>query len=94
VEIHSLLVGMLATRSPALYPRFHPEDDLEAIENAAFHKIKAWDCYLIKLAKSLGNRIIYTIDESLRSMLDITVINPFPGDLVKGYYAYLKSMLS
>jgi predicted nucleic acid-binding protein len=55
--------------------------------------VESWDGYIVKLARSIGNSIVYTLDEELRKIKDIIVVNPFPQDLVKQYHQYIKRKL-
>jgi len=93
VEVKKALVEMLETKSPAFYPYVFLEDAIDAIEYATYYRVESWDGYLVKLAKSIGDNILYTLDEELRKVKDIVVVNPFPQDLVKEYYEYIKSRL-
>jgi predicted nucleic acid-binding protein len=68
----------------------HVED---AIKYARNYKIKSWDGYIIKLAKSIGNNIVYTLDEELSKVKDVVVINPFLQDLVEKYHEYIEGKL-
>jgi predicted nucleic acid-binding protein len=90
VEVKSMLVGMLKTRSPAFYPYVFLDDVIEAVEYATHYRIESWDGYLVRLSKSIGNNIVYTLDEELRRVKDLVVINPFPEDLVRQYHEYIK----
>lgn len=71
----------------------YPEEAKDALDLAAYYRVESWDGYLVKLAKSIGNGIVYTLDEQLRSVRDITVVNPFPEDLVKQYHVYIERKL-
>jgi predicted nucleic acid-binding protein len=93
LEVKRALGGMLETESPAFYPYVSPEDALDALEYAAYYRLESWDGYLVKLAKSVGNGIIYTLDEELRKVEGVTVVNPFPQELVRQYHEYLRSKL-
>ena len=55
--------------------------------------MKSWDGYIIELARSLGNRIVYTSDRELERIKDIVVVNPFPGNLVKKYHEYIEGRI-
>ena len=84
---------MLEIKSPAFYPYVYPEDAVDAMEYATYYRIGSWDGYLVKLARSIGNSTIYTLDEELRKIKDIVVVNPFPRDLVRQYHEYIKNRL-
>lgn len=93
VGVKRVLVKMLETRSQAFYPYINLEEAIDAIDYATYYRIESWDGYLVKLAKSIGNNIIYTLDKEFEKVKDIVVINPFPQDLVKQYHEYIKNML-
>lgn len=94
VEVKKALGGMLETGSPAFYPYVHPEDALDALEYAAYYRVESWDGYLVRLARSIGNNIVYTLDEGLRRVEGLVVVNPFPRELVEQYHQYMRSRLS
>jgi predicted nucleic acid-binding protein len=93
VEVKKALVKMLETRSQAFYPYINLEEAIDAIDYATYYRIESWDGYLVKLARSIGNNIVYTLDKELEKVKDIAVINPFPQDLVKQYHEHIKNML-
>jgi predicted nucleic acid-binding protein len=93
VEVRKVLGEMLETGSPAFYPYVRPDDALDALEYAAYYRVESWDGYLVKLAKSIGNSIVYTLDEELRRVEGLIVVNPFPKELVEQYHEYMKSKL-
>jgi len=93
LEVKRALGGMLETASPAFYPYVPPEYALDAIEYAAYYRLESWDGYLVKLAKSVGNSIIYTLDEELKKVEGVVVVNPFPQELVRQYHEHLRSKL-
>ena len=84
---------MLETGSPASYPYVLPEDALNALEYAAHYRVESWDEYLVKLAKSVGNGIVYALDEGLKRVEGVVAVNPFPQELVKQYHERMKSKL-
>ena len=94
VEVKKALVEMLETKSPAFYPYVFPEDAADALNYATYYRVESWDGYLVKLAKSIGNNIIYTLDESLRRIRDIIVVNPFPQELVEEYHKFIQRKLA
>jgi predicted nucleic acid-binding protein len=91
--VKKALVKMLETRSQAFYPYINLEEAIDAIDYATYYRIESWDGYLVKLARSIGNNIVYTLDKELEKVKDIAVINPFPQDLVKQYHEHIKNML-
>jgi len=93
MDVMKVLIKMLETMSPAFYPHIFLEDAIDAIKYARDYKIKSWDGYIIKLAKSIGNNIVYTLDEELSKVKDVVVINPFPQDLVEKYHEYIEGKL-
>ena len=59
IEIKKILVKMLETRSRAFYPYLYIEQVIDTLEYATYYRVESWDGYLIKLAKNIGNNIIY-----------------------------------
>jgi predicted nucleic acid-binding protein len=88
-----VLEGILRTESPSLYPIISSKIALDALDYALAYSIESWDGYLISLTRSLGSTIIYTLDEELSKVKEITVVNPFPGDVVKQYHSFLTNKL-
>jgi predicted nucleic acid-binding protein len=81
---------MLETRSSAFYPYISLEDAIDAIDYATYYKVESWDGYIIRLAKNIGNNIVYTLDEDLKKIKDIIALNPFPKELIEQYHEYIK----
>jgi hypothetical protein len=75
------------------YSRVSLEEAISAIKYATLFRVKSWDGYIIELARSLGNRIVYTLDKELERIKDIVVVNPFPENLVKEYHEYIESRI-
>ncbi|MCS7367060.1 MAG: PIN domain-containing protein [archaeon YNP-WB-062] len=90
VEVKKALVKMLETRSSAFYPYISLEDAIDAIDYATYYKVESWDGYIIRLAKNIGNNIVYTLDEDLKKVRDVIVLNPFPKELIEQYHEYIK----
>lgn len=93
ISVKKILEGLLATRSPALYPRITPELAIDAIEYATYYNIESWDGYLISLARSLGTTILYSLDKQLSKVKEIKVVNPFPEEAVKQYHEFMEKTL-
>lgn len=94
LDVKKVLEGMLRTRSPALYPNVRPELAVDALNYAVTYDIESWDGYLIALSRSLQAKIIYSLDEGLAKVRGITVVNPFPGDKLQEYHAYVKAKIA
>jgi len=88
-----VLEGILRTKSPALYPLINPTMVLDALDYAAAYNIESWDGYLVSLARSLGSTTIYSLDQELSQVEEITVVNPFPQDKVKHYHELIDTRL-
>lgn len=88
-----VLEGILRTESPSLYPSITPKTALDALDYALSYNIESWDGYLISLTRNLGSTIIYSLDEELSKVKEITVVNPFPSDAVKQYHSFLGEKL-
>ncbi|NHW44176.1 MAG: hypothetical protein HA491_00280 [Candidatus Verstraetearchaeota archaeon] len=91
-SVEEKLVKMLETKSPAFYSRASLEA-ISAIKYATLFRVESWDGYIIELARSLGNHIVYTLDRELERIKDIVVVNPFPENLVKEYHEYIESRI-
>lgn len=83
----------LTVRSPALYSDIPIDIVIDSLDYAATYDVESWDGYLVGLARSLNARIIYTLDEKLRKVREITVVNPFPVDIVRDYHKWLDERL-
>ena len=93
ISAKKVLGGILATRSPALYPQITPDLAIDALEYATYYDIESWDGYLVSLAGSLGTTIVYSLDKELAKTKEITVINPFPEEAVEQYHEFMRKTL-
>jgi predicted nucleic acid-binding protein len=91
-EVRRILVGMLETRSRAFYPYIFIDDVINSLEYVTQYDVKPWDGYIIRLAKSIGNGIVYTFDKEFEKVKDLRVINPFPEELVKQYHEHIRKL--
>ena len=91
--VKKILVEMLETRSPALYPRVSVLMAVEALDVATTYNIESWDGYIIALAQSFKTKIVYTLDSELKKVREIIVVNPFPPEKVDEYHEYLQALL-
>jgi len=91
--VKKVLVGMLETRSPALYPQVSPLLAAEALDIAATYNVESWDGYLIALAQSLRAKTIYTLDKELGKVREVIAVNPFPRQKTSEYHQYLQTLL-
>ena len=94
LEVKKVLEGLLRTRSPALYPNVRPELAVDALDYAVAYNIESWDGYLIALTRSLQAKIVYSLDEGLAKVREITVVNPFPRDKLQEYHSYVKEKIA
>jgi len=90
MTVKKILGGILRTGSPALYPHVSPQVAQDALDYASTYGIESWDGYLISLARSLGSTVVFSLDEELRKVREITVVNPFPQKDVERYHEFLK----
>jgi len=91
--VKKVLVGMLETRSPALYPQASAPLAAEALDIATTYRVESWDGYLIALAQSLRAKTIYTLDKELGKVREVIAVNPFPQRKVNEYHQYLRTLL-
>ncbi len=93
--VKKILVGVLETRSPALYPQVAPMLVIDALDIATTYNIESWDGYLVALAHSLGAKAIYTLDKGLKRIEEeIAIVNPFPPEKTREYHQYIRTLLS
>ncbi len=91
--VKKVLVGMLETRSPALYPQVPPLLVEEALDVATTYGVESWDGYLIALAQSLEAKTIYTLDKELGKVREVITVSPFPQQEVSEYHQYIRALL-
>ncbi len=91
--VKKVLVGLLETNSPALYPSLPPIVAIEALDAAVAYNIESWDGYLVALANTHGARTIYTMDAELEKVKEVVVVNPFPRNRVREYHKYIRTLL-
>ncbi|KPV62695.1 MAG: hypothetical protein AOA65_1677 [Candidatus Bathyarchaeota archaeon BA1] len=88
--VKRILEGLLRTRSPALYPHVTPELAIDALDCATAYSVESWDGYLVALARSLGVKVVYSLDEELSKIKEMVAINPFPKDKVREYHDFIE----
>ena len=88
-----ILEGILRTRSPTLHPHLTVELSLDSLDYAASYGIESWDGFLISLSRSLGAKIIYSLDEELAKVKEISVLNPFSREKVAEYRRWMREKL-
>lgn len=93
LAVKKILEGTLRTKSPALYPQVTPELAEDALNYAAAYDIESWDGFLISLTRNLGSRTIYSLDEQLSKVKEISVSIPFPQNEVNEYHEHVKKLL-
>jgi len=93
VSVKKVLEGILNSGSPALYPQISPTTALDALDYALAYDIESWDGYLISIARSLGSTVVFSLDEELSKVREITAVNPFPENIVKRYHDFLEEKL-
>jgi len=93
MTVRKVLEGILRTGSPALHPHVTPPMARDALDYASTYGIESWDGYLISLARSLRSSVVFTLDEDLRRVREVTVVNPFPREDVERYHDFLEKEL-
>lgn len=91
--VKKVLEGILRTKSPALYPHISPELAIDSLDYASAYNIESWDGYLIALSRSLGTKVVYSMDEELAKVREIVVINPFPKDKLIEYHEWINTRI-
>jgi predicted nucleic acid-binding protein len=89
LAVKKILEGMLRTRSPAIFTQVSPELAEDALNYSAVYGIESWDGYLVAVARMLGVKEIYSIDEELSKVREILVRSPFPKDKLEEYHRHL-----
>jgi predicted nucleic acid-binding protein len=93
MTVKKTLGGILRTGSPALYGHVSPQMAQDALDYASTYLIESWDGYLISLARSLRSTVVFSLDEELRKVREITLVNPFPREDVERYHDFLEEGL-
>lgn len=93
LDVKKILVEMLQTRSPALYPYISIDVAIDSLDLASTYNVESWDGYLISLAKTLGAKIIFTLDKELGKIAGVRIEIPFPQQIVEEYHRYIKSLI-
>ena len=93
VSAKKILQGILDSGSSALYPHVSTHAAIDALDYASSYNIESWDGYLIALTRSQGATIVYSLDQGLSRVREITVINPFPQKIVEQYHSFLNSKI-
>lgn len=93
MTVKKVLGGILGTGSPALHGRVTPQAALDALDYASTYNIESWDGYLISLARSLRSTTVFSLDEELHKVREITLVNPFPREAVERYHDFLEKGL-
>ncbi len=90
-DVRKILVEMLQTESPALYPKINVDMAVDSLEMAAIYNIESWDSYLVALAKSLGAKTIFTLDKEMEKVAEVRIETPFHQQLIEEYHKYIKT---
>ena len=93
MTVKKILGGILRTGSPALYGHVSPQTAQDALDYASTYLVESWDGYLISLARSLRSTVVFSLDEELRRVREITLVNPFPREDVERYHDFLEEGL-
>jgi len=93
VAVKRVLEGILRSGSQALYQHVTPQVAIDGLDYAAAYDIESWDGYLISLTRYLGTNVVYSLDQELSKIKEITVANPFPQDDVKQYHRFMETKL-
>ena len=93
MTVKKVLGGILRTGSSALYGHVSPQTAWDALDYASTYLIESWDGYLISLARSLRSTVVFSLDEELHKVKEITTVNPFPREDVERYHDFLEKGL-
>lgn len=89
LAVKKVLEELLRTRSPAIFPDVSAHLAEDALNYSAVYGIESWDGYLLAVARKLGAKDIYSIDEELSKVKEMSVKNPFPQDKLREYHKQL-----
>jgi predicted nucleic acid-binding protein len=93
MTVKKVLGGILRTGSPALYGHVSPQTAWDALDYASTYLIESWDGHLISLARSLRSTVVFSLDEELHKVKEITLVSPFPREDVERYHDFLEKGL-
>ena len=93
MTVKKVLGAILGTGSPALYGHVSPRTALDALDYASTYRIESWDGYLVSLTRSLRSTVVFSLDEELHRVREITLVNPFPREVVERYHDFLEKGL-
>lgn len=89
-RVAKALLKTLTIESPAFYESIPKSVAENAIISASEINISSWDTYLIELARSLGIKKVYSVDEEMMAKVkDIVVENPIPEEAMRSYHDYM-----
>jgi hypothetical protein len=83
----------LSVSSPAFVEDVSMETVKEAVDVAMAHDVESWDGYLVSLARSFKAPVIYSLDEGLRKIPDISLVMPFSEGKVEEYHSWVRGLL-
>lgn len=93
-EILRSFEATLSAPSSAFYESIRKEDIRMGLSYAIDYSISSWDAYFLCLAKRLGTRTIFSIDEELKNKAEgFSIINPFSAEQTKKYHTFIASHL-
>jgi len=93
LAVKKVLEGILRTRSSALCSKVAPELAEDALNYAVAYGVESWDGYLIALTRSLGAKTIYSLDEELSKVKEVSVNCPFPREKLDEYHEHVEDIL-
>jgi predicted nucleic acid-binding protein len=93
LAVKGVLEGLLRMDSPALHAATPRRVVSDALNYAAAYSIESWDGYLVALCRSLGSTIVYSMDQELAKVREVTVVNPYPADKVKEYHRFIRELV-
>jgi len=91
--VKTTLTSMIRTGSQALFGLITEKTASDALDYASSYGIESWDGILVALCRSMGSTIIYSLDQDLNRVKEITVVNPFQEEKVQKYHEYINSLI-
>jgi len=93
LAVKKVLEGILRTKSSALCSEVAPELAEDALNYAVAYGVESWDGYLIALTRSLGAKTVYSLDEELSKVKEVSVNCPFTREKLNEYHQYVEGVL-
>ena len=90
LEAGEALGDTLSMQSSAFFESVRKEAVQQAMIMAPMYNTASWDAFYLSLARHLGTRVLFSLDEELkRKTTDFVVVNPIREQTMKKYNAFI-----